>query len=117
VRSVKLQWDDDGFLLMDAFADDDVDPAQLTGDAVRLPAPPPLADSDWLAAVAATASTPLDGVTDQPSAAADDAEAQGDGPSLGPSPWSHPAWEAEDPWTELDPLLGEVGELDDGDRW
>ena len=49
--------DEDGYLLMEGYSDRD-DPH--AADALDFAAPPPLPDSDWLAAVATAVATPRD---------------------------------------------------------
>lgn len=58
--------DDHGFLLMDDFSGEEV--AEAGGPDVFL-SPPPLPDSDWLAAVSHAVTTPVDAVRGEPGGA------------------------------------------------
>jgi hypothetical protein len=82
---MKKELDEDGYLLMEAFSDDDLPPEEAAAVAEVFADPPPLSDGDWLTAVAAAVSAPVE------SAIVDDDEVGDadttDDPS---SPFAHP---------------------------
>ena len=111
---MRMPMDDDGFVLMATFPDDDLAPGDLAGGEVRYLDPPPLPDSDWLAAVAAAVATPLADPTAEEVAGALDDGSGGQGDASGPG---SVLWAGELGGEDGDWPFESFGDHDGHDAW